>query len=114
MTPIAPPARDPSLRLPTVAGGRLETEPMRHAQPPRRSRRRTDCAAFHHQLVSIQDEALARYRAGDFDEAARTWQRALAVRPSDGPARVMIARCERYAVDPPPEGWRDRDSPDRN
>jgi adenylate cyclase len=58
------------------------------------------------ETAALQDEALALYRAGGFAAAATAWRRVLAARPGDGPARVMIARCEAYQRQPPHADWR--------
>ncbi len=48
---------------------------------------------------------LAAYRARNWAEARRCFERALEACPDDGPAAVMIARCKRLESDPPPPEW---------
>jgi adenylate cyclase len=56
--------------------------------------------------------ALEAYAAG-YDEYCRQhwpqaialFERALSLRPDDGPSRTMLARCRIYQENPPPEDW---------
>jgi len=50
-------------------------------------------------------EALAAYRARDFDRAVERWGELAVRHPDDGPTRVMRARAEALRADPPPEDW---------
>jgi adenylate cyclase len=45
--------------------------------------------------------ALALYRETRFEEAARVLEEALAADPEEGPSRALLARCQRYALNPP-------------
>jgi adenylate cyclase len=48
---------------------------------------------------------LSKYRERDWKRAADYFRSALAIDTSDGPSRTLMARCEQYAVSPPPETW---------
>ncbi len=50
-------------------------------------------------------DALAAYRARDFDRAVELWGDLAIRHPDDGPAAVMRARAEALRADPPAEGW---------
>lgn len=52
------------------------------------------------------DEAVARYRAGDYGMAARAFGHVLAEVPGDVPARLLAERCAAFAENGPPAGWR--------
>jgi adenylate cyclase len=66
-------------------------------------RGRTD--ALVKQAAAKFGEGLALYRAQRFAEARSVFEDAVRVRPDDGPARMYIARCEHFLVEPPPAGW---------
>ncbi len=51
--------------------------------------------------VERYHRALALYREARFEEAARVLKEALAADPEEGPSRALLARCERYALNPP-------------
>jgi adenylate cyclase len=59
-----------------------------------------------HELVGLQQEALALYRARQFKQAQAVWKRAHQIRPEDGPSAAMRRRCELYTHHPPPDDWR--------
>jgi adenylate cyclase len=50
-------------------------------------------------------EGLAAYRAGSWADAGGAFGAALAIDPSDGPSRTMIARCDHYAMSPLTTDW---------
>lgn len=49
--------------------------------------------------------ARAAYLAGRFDEARAGFEAAAALRPGDGPCRVLAARCVELSRDGAPAGW---------
>lgn len=50
-------------------------------------------------------EALAAYRARDWEACARALERLLALAPDDAPARILAARGSAFRIDPPPSDW---------
>jgi adenylate cyclase len=50
-------------------------------------------------------QGLQAYRERSWNEAIVLFNEALAVRPSDGPSREMLARCEVYLRTPCPDDW---------
>ena len=62
----------------------------------------------HPELLAAVDcfhAGLARYRALELDEAIAELERALAIRPDDGPAKMYIDRCKHFIDEPPPDDW---------
>jgi adenylate cyclase len=55
--------------------------------------------------VALYDSGLTAYRAGDFAGGMIFFQKLLAERPSDPPARIMLERCEQFIVCPPGKEW---------
>jgi adenylate cyclase len=55
--------------------------------------------------VELYDSGLAAYRARDFDAAVMFFQKLLAVRPNDAPARIMLERCQKFVDCPPDTEW---------
>ena len=51
--------------------------------------------------VERYHRALALYREARFEEARRVLEEALVADPEDGPSRALLARCERYTLNPP-------------
>ncbi|MFL5355380.1 CHASE2 domain-containing protein [Archangium sp.] len=51
--------------------------------------------------VERYHQALALYRETRFEEAARVLEGALAADAEDGPSQALLARCRRYALNPP-------------
>jgi adenylate cyclase len=51
--------------------------------------------------VERYHRALALYRETRFEEAAHVLEEALAADAEDGPGRALLARCRRYALNPP-------------
>jgi adenylate cyclase len=50
-------------------------------------------------------QGLQAYRDRSWSEAIALFNEALAVRPSDGPSREMLGRCETYLRTPCPDDW---------
>jgi len=50
-------------------------------------------------------DALAAYRARDWDASARALELLSALAPDDAPARVLAARGGAFRVEPPPSDW---------
>jgi adenylate cyclase len=64
-----------------------------------------DTAAQWRELIEHFHAALAAYRACEWASAMAAFERALAVRPGDGPAELYRRRCEEYLRAPPPPNW---------
>jgi adenylate cyclase len=63
-------------------------------------------------LPEAQEKAFSCYAAGleayrqrFWDEALELFRQALTRWPEDGPARIMVGRCQGYQTAPPPEEW---------
>ena len=55
--------------------------------------------------VALYESALAAYRARDFARAINLFREVLAAKPSDEPARIMVARCGEFLASPPGKDW---------
>jgi adenylate cyclase len=55
--------------------------------------------------VALYASGLAAYRKRDFPGAIGFFQRVLAARASDQPARIMLERCSLYLGSPPDDDW---------
>ena len=55
--------------------------------------------------IALYEFGLAAYRARNFADAIGFFQRVLAVRATDRPARVMIERCNAFIQSPPGDDW---------
>ena len=55
--------------------------------------------------AKLYEEGIDAYLARDFDGALSTFERAVQKRPNDKAANVLIARCRRYQITPPPANW---------
>lgn len=55
--------------------------------------------------LTAYGQGLQAYRDRSWNEAIALFSEALAVRPSDGPSREMLARCEGYLRTPCPDDW---------
>jgi adenylate cyclase len=60
-----------------------------------------ELSAHKRATVERYHQALAFYRESRFAEAARLLEEALSADPEDGPSRALLARCQRYALNPP-------------
>ncbi len=57
------------------------------------------------EAVELYLEGLAAYRAQRFAEAQARFERALVVRPDDGPSKTYVERCVHFLQHPPPPDW---------
>ena len=57
------------------------------------------------EFVGRFESGLAKYRAGNWDEAIAEFKGVLDVRPEDIPARMYIDRCEALKANPPDGEW---------
>jgi len=56
-------------------------------------------------VTKLATAALERYRKQDWTGADELFEQIQRLRPEDGPARMMRARCRAYLEHPPGEGW---------
>ncbi len=56
-------------------------------------------------VLELFAEGRKLYKLMKFSEASERFTAALAIDPSDGPAKVYLDRCNTYAIDPPDEDW---------
>jgi adenylate cyclase len=56
-------------------------------------------------LVALSDEALAAYRAGNFDAAEATWKKLLEAHPGDPVAKTFLERLAAFRDEGLPDGW---------
>ncbi len=57
------------------------------------------------ELAGLSDRALALYRQQDWEGAVRLFEQIQLLRPGDGPARLLLARCRAYRDRPPGKEW---------
>jgi len=57
------------------------------------------------ELARISTEALAAFRARDWDGAERAYRACQAIASDDGPAQVFLERIARLRINPPPDDW---------
>jgi adenylate cyclase len=55
--------------------------------------------------VAPYESGLAAYRTRDFAGATAFFQKVLAVRPTDQPARMLLGRCDQFLKSPPGQDW---------
>ncbi|MCS6985263.1 MAG: tetratricopeptide repeat protein [Leptospiraceae bacterium] len=57
------------------------------------------------QVLEYYNAGLALYRKRQFQEAKAQFEKALKIRPEDGPSKEYVRRCEHYIKNPPPDDW---------
>lgn len=62
-------------------------------------------AAAHAAFLARWDAGRAAYGEGKFEAATACFEAAAALRPADGPCRVMTGRCAQFVRDGVPAGW---------
>jgi len=55
--------------------------------------------------VDLYSKGLRAYRTRDWKSAVSFFQAALDASPGDAPSRTLLARCQRFMEEPPPENW---------
>lgn len=63
------------------------------------------CTEVERAAMAAFSEGLSRYRSQRWAEASVQFERALQIRPGDGPSRAFIQRCQYYSATPPPAPW---------
>ena len=53
------------------------------------------------EVLDLYAHGLALWRAAHFEDARAVFARAVALDPDDGPSRALLARCEKFAKEPP-------------
>ena len=56
-------------------------------------------------LVASYDHAREAYKAKDFAEALKRFEKTLEMDPTDGPTQTYVERCKEYLENPPPADW---------
>ena len=56
-------------------------------------------------LSSHCEQGLEAYVGGEFERAAVHFEQALGARAQDQPASLLLERCRRFALQPPPRDW---------
>ena len=57
------------------------------------------------ELMKLYEHARDAYKAKDFAEALKRFEKALELAPDDGPVLTYVARCKEYLESPPPADW---------
>ncbi len=55
--------------------------------------------------IKIYEEGLLKYRAQRFSDAIADFEKALVIRPEDGPSKMYIERCRHFLAEPPSKDW---------
>ena len=56
-------------------------------------------------VIAQFEEGLKRFAAKDWKGAIAAFEKTMALKPGDGPAKTFIDRCKQYMVNPPPADW---------
>lgn len=56
-------------------------------------------------MLDAYEEGLAAYRARKWKVAAKAFEAALKIQPTDGPSGMYLGRCRVYAAEPPAADW---------
>lgn len=59
----------------------------------------------HHQIADLHNQAMSAYQTQNYAKAIELFDQVLQIKPHDGPAAVLKARCEQYQLNPPPSDW---------
>ncbi|TVQ98954.1 MAG: hypothetical protein EA403_13500 [Spirochaetaceae bacterium] len=57
------------------------------------------------QVLDLFAEGRNQYKLMEFDAALSCFEKALELKPDDGPSRVYAERCRIYVDHPPAEDW---------
>ena len=57
------------------------------------------------ELLALYEHAREAYKAKDFPEALKRFEKALEFAPDDGPVLTYVDRCKGYLENPPPADW---------
>jgi tetratricopeptide (TPR) repeat protein len=56
-------------------------------------------------MLALYNRGPELYKQMNFKEALKSFQKALALEPSDGPTKLYISRCDELCKNPPPSDW---------
>jgi adenylate cyclase len=56
-------------------------------------------------LLDVYAAAFSSYQQRHFGDALQGFEECLAIKPDDGPSKVLSARCRLYCQTPPPDNW---------
>jgi len=56
-------------------------------------------------MLSYYNKGLDLYKRMKFEEALKSFEKALQFEPGDGPTKLYISRCEELIKVPPPADW---------
>ncbi len=57
------------------------------------------------EVLKYYNEGLKLYKERKWEEALEKFQKALEIKPDDGPSKLYIERCKHFIENPPPEDW---------
>ncbi len=57
------------------------------------------------QLLDLYNKGLGLYKQRKFSEAKSFFEKALGVKPDDGPSKLYVERCELLIKEPPGPDW---------
>lgn len=57
------------------------------------------------QVLEYYNAGLALYKKRQFAEAKAQFEKALSIKPDDGPSKLYVERCEHFIKNPPPPDW---------
>ncbi|MFW5800269.1 MAG: tetratricopeptide repeat protein [Spirochaetota bacterium] len=56
-------------------------------------------------MLEQYNKGLELYKQRKFEEAKKYFEKALEIKPGDGPSQLYIERCEEFIKNPPPKDW---------
>ena len=57
------------------------------------------------EVLKYYNEGLKLYKERRWEEALENFQKALEIKPDDGPSKLYVERCKHFMENPPPEDW---------
>jgi tetratricopeptide (TPR) repeat protein len=57
------------------------------------------------ELLNYYNLGLTAYKQRKWEEAIKSFQKALQIDPKDGPSAVYLERSKAYSENPPPDDW---------
>ncbi len=56
-------------------------------------------------VLEHYNRGLSLYKMKKFSDAIQEFEKALSIRPEDGPSKLYLDRCKNFLKNPPPEDW---------